>query len=149
MTELLQILLGISATIMATRELFYVPRKARQEILDRLPELPANGLTREGDDQSFEERVDTIVNGGLDVVQLQARFALPDRHLWKAIQHLYERNKIDVFLLKGETTAGGPPGVPGGTRAVLPIIVRGALPPDMRPERSEVETLLSRLRKRG
>ena len=153
MTEIaLQILgaaaavLGTAAAVLGWRELFYLRRKARQEVLDRLRTPAANGLNWSEDDRSFKDKVDAIVRSGLDVSELRSRFALPDRLLWKAVQHLYRENKIDVFLWKGKEAAGGHPEVPKGSEIVLPIFVQGLLPPDMRPERSEVETLLSNLR---
>ena len=148
----LQLLLGIGgmgATILGWRELIYLPRKARQDVLDRLQRPAPSGLDWGEGDSSFQDRVDAIAKDGLDASQLRARVALPDRRLWKAVQHLYGRNRIDVFLLKGKAAAGGPPEVPEGTTTVLPIFVLGTLPPDMRPERSEVEALLSDLRKGG
>ena len=148
----LQLLLGIAAmggAILGWRELIYLRRKARQEVLDRLQRPAPRGLVWAEGDPSLPDRVDAIVKNGLDASELRARSALPDRHLWKAVQHLFEGNKIDVFLLKGKAAAGGPPGVPEGATMVLPIFVLGLLPPDMRPDRAEVAALLSDLRKRG
>ena len=140
---------ALIAGILAWRELFYLPRKTRQEVLNRLPRPATKGLNWGKDDRSFQDKVDEIVKNGLDASELRAKLVLPDRHLWKTIQRLYEENRIDVFLLKGSIAHGGPPGVPRGTGAVLPIFVLGQLPPDMRPKRSEVEGVLSDLRRQG
>lgn len=143
------VLLGFPAAWWAWREFLHLPRKARQEVLDRLREPAATGLNwGEDTKQSFQDKVDEIMKNGMDVSDLRSRIALPDRHLWKAVQHLYGENRIDVFLLKGMTIDDGHPDVPERSRAVLPIFVRGALPPEMRPERSEVETILSGLNER-
>lgn len=140
------ILLGLPGAWWGWRECFYWPRKARQELLDRLREPTANGLNwAEDKERSFEEKVDEITRNGMDVADLRARFALPDRHLWKAVLNLYRENRIDVFLLKGIASEEGHPDVPAGSKMVLPIFVRGALPPDMRPKRSEVEKTLREL----
>lgn len=141
------VVLGTPAGWWGWREFFHFPRKARQEVLDRLREPPTTGLNWQEDKEvSFQDKVDGIVKSGMDATDLRARFALPDRHLWKAIQHLYRENRIDVFLLKGTMDNCGHPSVPPCSELVLPIFVRRALPPEMRPERSEVEKLLSRFR---
>ena len=141
------ILLGIPGAWWAWREFFYMPQKARQEVLDRLREPAPRGLIwEENRERPFKEKADEIARNGMDAIDLRARFALPDRRLWKAVRHLYGENKIDVFLLKATTVGGEHPEVPPGSSAVLPIFVRGPLPPDMRPKRSEVETILDNLR---
>lgn len=145
--QIVAILLGIGGAGLAWREFFYLPQKARQDVLDRLREPAVNGLNWVGDtERSWQERTDAVVKNGMDASDLRARFSCPDRHLWKAVQRLYSENRIDVFLLRGIEARGAHRDVPAGTEVQVPIFVRGMLPPDLRPERPEVKTLLRRLR---
>ena len=139
-TLIVTILLGTCGAFLAWREFLHLPQKARQEILDRLREPAADGLNWEEDsNQSF-------ISNGMDVQELRAQLSIPDKRLWKAIQRLYDEGRIGIFLWKGTIMGDGHPQIPDGSKTVVPIIIKGALPPDMRPERSEVERILSILR---
>ena len=142
----LTILLGIPAAILAWWQLINLQRKARQEVLDRLREAAYDAPIWGENERSFEAKVDQIKRNGLDACELRARVALPDRRLWKIVRKLYAEGRIDVYLLRGIAGDDRNREVPKGTKMVLPIFVKGQLSPDMRPERSEVEALLSGLR---
>jgi hypothetical protein len=137
-------ILGLASAFLAWRELTLLPRKARQEILDRLREPTSNGLPWGPEGSSYQERVDAVVLSGMDARDLQSRFALPNRHLWRAVRHLYEGGKIEVFILEG--IAEGHPDIPPGKKSLLPIFVRGAIPPDLRPRKEMVDIVFQSLR---
>ena len=139
------VFLGLPGAWLGYRHFFELPRESRQEVLDRLPDRPGNGVFGPVGEQSFQDKVGEIVKNGMDPSTLRAGFTRPDGHLWKAVRHLYEEKRIDVYLVKEVIGNDDHPDIPEGAPAVLPIFVKGALPPDMRPEQSEIEALLSGL----
>ena len=111
------ICLGVPSTWLALRELYYLPRTAEQHVLDRLRDRTPTGLTWQGTEQSFQQRVDQVVRDGMDVSELRSTTSVPDRHLWKAVKRLYRDNRIEVFLLKGITSDPVPTGQDGDSPA--------------------------------
>jgi hypothetical protein len=118
-------------------------RKARQEVLDALPDPEPRELQIAGHD-CYEEEAQYIMRNGLDVSSLNARLAAPAKAIHKALRTLVDEHKVEVFPFKG--VLNDDPRFPNGTKAVLPIFFRGGLNPSMRPTDQEASEIIQAVR---
>ncbi len=113
------LVLGLPVTYLAWHQLFRMPSKARQQILDRLGDLP------------------------LDPATLESKFSLPKKYLWKSVAVLYKQRKVDIAITEGVIETDHPD-IDPGTKAILPMIKRGLYSPDNRAaEHMALEILAS------
>lgn len=136
------LVIGAAGAFLAWRKVTRLGREARQDILNLLPDPVPTPLS-----VSRENRIDTIMRTSLDLSQLEARFAMPKKELYKQLEKLFRQGKIQVFIQKGIAT-GGHPTIQEGARLLIPFIHKGGLPPDLRADDEEVIRLFSELRKR-
>jgi hypothetical protein len=131
---LLGLALAIPATWTSLRDWWNQSEKARQQLLDALPNpLPRPiQIAGQGTDQA---EVDYVMANSLDISGLNARLAAPTKTLQKAVRQLIEEGKIEVFILEGLVEGGEL----AGKKILVPHFFKGGMRPSLRPSPEKLQ----------
>ena len=133
---LIGVVLGLGGSFLAFRELYLIPHRERQELLDALPNPALPGLPT----------ADFVKANSLDLAGLEARLAMPRKRLYRALEKLVIAGRIELFIEQG-VNVGNHPQIPIGAVLTVPYVYKGLLPPSLRSTRGQVLGLLQMLRK--
>lgn len=135
------VLVALPPMFTAVRDISDGSRKARQQILDTLPNPATKTL---GLVYDVEEERDYIMQNGLDASTLEGRLEANSAAIYKAMRKLVAENKVQIFILKG-VIDGSHPNVPAGSPFKMPIFFKGGMNPSLRATPEEAQHIIAAL----